>query len=877
MKAIAKKFNDIKLTIKLPVIILLFTAVAIIISSYLSYKKTEAEINHEKEVGLLAMAQAKKSELGRYFDTLKKDLHFNSINPFVVEAQKDFTNAWRELVFQGVNPVEYLQKNYITDNPEPTGSKHQLMYAEDGSTYSNYHRKYHPWMKEFLEDRGYYDIFLFDLNGNLVYSVFKELDYATNINTGKWKDTDLGNAFRAARDAKAGEQKFFDFKPYAPSFDAPASFMSTQIIDRTGKVTGVLVYQMPIDEINSIMQTSYGVGETGEISIVGEDYLMRNASKFSKESTILKKEIKNEASTKALNGESGALKVLDKSGKEILTGYVPFKFMGKNFAMLANEDLAEIYIPLIELRNDVIVQALILLAVVGVLGWLIAGGISRRVSALAGASKSIEDGNSVEIPSIDNSDEIGGIAKSLSGINEVGQKALRVQNALNNVSGNIVISDTNDTVIYVNKAMENLLSIYNNENEFLGVVSEWVDITTETSLKLEIADVVNACSFGDFTQKIDTSNKEGFYLELSKGVNEISETSYNGLILIKESLEKFSEGDLNSEINQDLDGLFDEIKQSLNGTLSKFRQMVGQIKEVSESVNDAAREIAAGSNDLAQRTETQASTLEETAASMEEITGAVQQNTENSKKANTLAKETSAVANEGKNVVTDAVEAMQGIQSSSQKISDIIGVIDDIAFQTNLLALNASVEAARAGEAGKGFAVVASEVRSLAGRSAESSKEIKDLINNSVNQVEVGAKLVEKSGKSLEQISEAVEGVETLVEEISRGSEEQTSGINEINNSVTQMDEVTQHNAAMVEESTAAAQSMSEQAEELIQLMSFFKLSQNDSNDNFNSNTSDSSPTVSSAPAPKAKEEKPSNSSSSKSVATESNDGWEEF
>ncbi|MDB2415230.1 PAS domain-containing protein [Rickettsiales bacterium] len=321
----------------------------------------------------------------------------------------------------------------------------------------------------------------------------------------------------------------------------------------------------------------------------------------------------------------------------------------------------------------------------------------------------------------------------------------------------------------------------------------------------------------------DVTNMVTSRIENEKGIEECVDV-----------LQQVAEGNLTQKMTFEYLGSFSEIKKALNSTIDQLQNTILNIRETAISVNSSSGEISAGSKDLSERTEQQASTLEETAASMEEITGTVRQNTEHAANANNLSAKAKDVAGKGGNIVHNVIEAMQGIEQSSTKISDIIGVIDDIAFQTNLLALNAAVEAARAGDAGKGFAVVASEVRTLAGRSATASKDIKELINNSVAQVASGSKLVSEAGETLNEIEKSVEEVASLISEISSASSQQATGIEEINSAISQMDEMTQQNAALVEENTAAAQSLVEMANKLEDMVQKFITDKADDQDNQN-------------------------------------------
>jgi methyl-accepting chemotaxis protein len=266
------------------------------------------------------------------------------------------------------------------------------------------------------------------------------------------------------------------------------------------------------------------------------------------------------------------------------------------------------------------------------------------------------------------------------------------------------------------------------------------------------------------------------------------------------------------------------VLHSIKQMQDQLTHVVGRIKLSTDAIATASGQIASGNHDLSSRTEEQASSLEQTAASMEELTSTVKQNADNARQANQLALSASEVAVKGGDVVSQVVNTMASINASSKKIVDIIGVIDGIAFQTNILALNAAVEAARAGEQGRGFAVVAAEVRNLAQRSAAAAKEIKGLIDDSVGKVDAGSQLVGEAGKTMEEIVGSVKRVTDIIGEITAASQEQTSGIEQINQAITQMDQVTQQNAALVEEAAAAAQSMQEQAGNLVEAVSVFKL-----------------------------------------------------
>ncbi len=462
---------------------------------------------------------------------------------------------------------------------------------------------------------------------------------------------------------------------------------------------------------------------------------------------------------------------------------------------------------------------------------------------------------------------------------------LRIRIALDNVATNVMIADNDRTIIYMNKSVVEMLTraesdlrkvlptfnvakllggnidqfhknpshqanllatftsnykaqivvgprtfalsanpVINEAGERLGSVVEWNDRTNEVAVEREVAQIVEAASLGNLTQRINLQDKEGFFRTLSEGINQMVDAAESVINETVAALERIANGDMTEQIETEYEGSYGVIKDNANLTVERLTEIVTNIKSAVDSINTAAKEIAAGNTDLSSRTEEQASSLEETASSMEQLASTVKQNAENAKQANQMAAAASGVAVKGGEVVGEVVTTMSAINESSRKIVEIISVIDGIAFQTNILALNAAVEAARAGEQGRGFAVVAGEVRSLAQRSAAAAKEIKQLISDSVEKVDDGTKLVEEAGKTMSEIVTSVKRVTDIMAEITAASVEQSSGIDQVNQAITQMDEVTQQNAALVEQAAAAAESLEEQAQTLLESVSVFRL-----------------------------------------------------
>lgn len=466
-----------------------------------------------------------------------------------------------------------------------------------------------------------------------------------------------------------------------------------------------------------------------------------------------------------------------------------------------------------------------------------------------------------------------------------GNETMRLKVALDNVNSNVMVADDQHTIIYMNKTVHSMFAaaeadirkempdfrvdeligssidryhknasnqrhmlsalqnVYRTQIQIgkrhlnlvaspvidvlgnrLGTAVEWKDMTEQLDAESQIGMIIDQAIKGRLDERLDNTSYQGNTKTLADSINQLLETIVAPIREVTDGIRQLANGDLSITVNSAFQGEFADMQGAVNESIKNLESMVSKIRVSTGNIQAGASEIASGNSHLAQRTEEQAASLQETAASMEQLTGTVKQNSDNAKLANQLAENARSIAESGGGTMENAVTAMEEINKASKEIGEIIGVIDEIAFQTNLLALNAAVEAARAGEQGRGFAVVASEVRNLAQRSANAAKEIKVLIDDSTQKVVHGGKLVADSGKMLHEIVTAVRKVTDIVSEIAAASFEQSTGIEQVNRAIVQMDDVTQQNAALVEEAAATSQSLDDQANELEEFMRFFKL-----------------------------------------------------
>ena len=635
-----KIFKNRGLAFKIIVLLAILFLIGMGSIALLSYNSASDAIENEVENQLLAVGNLKTQIINDYLNNLQEDLVMLADLPVTELSLPDFNEAFLE---DGLGSQFY-----------------QSVDREFGGDLEMYASRF-----------NLYDLFLMNTDGDVIYSVEEEADLGENLMEGQYRDSGLAEAFRGGREGLT----VIDFSYYEVSQEQ-AAFMATPVEDdETGELLGVLAFQLPIDEINAIMQDRTGLGETGETYLVGSDFLMRSDSIFTDESDIMATEIRTSGVERALAGEEGIDLIEDYRGEMVFSSYNPLDVEGFDWVMLAEIDEAEAMGPVIALRNQVMIITLVVLIIAMIISRLF---ISRIVI------KPVE----------------------------------MVQDILNKLSNK-------------NLAVQ---SVYESGDEI---------------------------------------------------------------------------GSMSSDLNK---------------TIADLDKAMQQIRNGSANVSGAAIEISDGNQDLSQRTEEQASSLEEFSATIEEIISSMESSAANAKEADSISEDTMKSVRAGEEVVGDMQDAMVEITESSQEIAEIIDQVNDIAFQTNLLALNAAVEAARAGDAGQGFAVVAAEVRNLAGKAAESANDVEKLINTSIEKIQNGNQLMTETEEVLQEIVKNTERTSDVVGEIAAALKEQNLAAGEIKNSIDELNQVTQQNAALVEEIASSSSNMSEEAENMAELVDEFDL-----------------------------------------------------
>ena len=821
--------------------------------------------NYFASIGNLLISTANSASTGdalyimsRFFKQIEEDnnteVNINEVrNELISHYNKHYV---KDINFdlQGVNSKKntenYLPKSnngllaqyiYILKNNANIGEKNQMTDSSSlDNTYTLNHSRYHPSFNIILEKFSLYDIFLVDMEGTIVYSTFKEKDYATNLKTGPYTNSGLAQANKKAYSIQKGKIAFSDFKPYEPSYNTPAAFAATPVY-RGKKRMGNLIMQFPIDVIDNIMNfdnkfEESGLGRTGISYLVGEDHKMRNNSRFIKDikdsnvisagTTISTYKIDSESVDNALSGNSG-MHIITMNGKHVLSSYSSFKIFDKTWAIISEIDEDEVLEKVVNLNILLIAIAagilvLITLITLYLLKTNLFEPLHKFENGLLAFFKYLNNETS-DVLHIEfkNNDEIGKMSKVINNnidkVKESFEKDKTLLNETISVLGNFEQGDLTQriTTEVNNPALNELRDVLNKMGNNL-----------EKNID-NILNVLETYTHYDYTKKVDSNNLKEHLLKLSDGVN-----------LLGDSITK----------------------------------MLTENKKTGLIVDNSSDVLLKNVDTLNQASSEAAASLEETAAALEEITGNVRSTTEKVAQMSNYAKQVTDSASQGEILATKTTNAMDEINNQVTSINEAITVIDQIAFQTNILSLNAAVEAATAGEAGKGFAVVAQEVRNLASRSADAAKEIKELVENANIKANEGKNIADEMIEGYTSLNTNIDKTIDLISDVANASKEQETGIVQINDAINSLDQQTQKNAVVANETKSIAINTSELAKDIVSSANekefegkdFIKI---DSSNNYDSTLNlESSATITATKTHKTIIEKKDN-----------NDDWESF